>query len=72
MSRRRIDDISDDLSSIPSYDNQGRPSDTLEKENMIFGDRNDSHIIIQQQSAMESYVSSRPDDSLDSDMIVAL
>ena len=67
--------MSDDLSSIPSYDAQGdRPFvDTLDKEQMIFGDREDSHIIIQQQqSHEESYVSSKLDSSLDSDMIVAL
>ena len=40
-SRRRLDDFSDDLSSIPSYDAHGRKGreSELDREQIIFGDR---------------------------------
>lgn len=41
QSRKRLDDKSEDLSSIPSYDHINRID---EKERIIFGDRKDSHI----------------------------
>ena len=42
--RKRLDDVSEDLSSIPSYDDEGRRErddrdSELDREQMIFGDR---------------------------------
>lgn len=82
QSRKRLDDKSEDLSSIPSYDHMNRID---EKERIIFGDRKDSHIQIQNYGNEEekdecvleqqSYFSSKINESsatIDSDMIVAM